>query len=165
MLGLTIRSQKFDMRKLRRPVVAMTIWMAHLVTTSCTGFEGDDTIDGEAGTDTISGGDGNDTITGGLDDDTLNGGDGDDVFIYEIGDGNDTIDGGSGSDWTDTIEIRAEDGTSSTEYGVDWTLDVETGTVEQTHDNEILLSDDASGTIDFAEGSEVEFENIERISW
>ena len=118
------------------------------------------------GNDTIFGGAGNDTIIGGDGNDTLYGGDGTDLFVYMMGDGNDQIDGGAGGNWTDSIEIHASDGSSSTEYNVDWTITLTSGEISSVPDSDHMsLSDDASGTIDFSDGSQIEFENIERIAW
>ncbi|WP_319532974.1 Ig-like domain-containing protein [uncultured Cohaesibacter sp.] len=129
------------------------------------GGEDNDVLFGEAGNDTIYGGAGNDYIIGGTGDDHLNGGEGNDNFYYMLGDGNDTIDGGAGADWTDSINILAEDGSATTEMGTDWTITLTSGSTQSTSGEEILLSDDASGTIDFADGSQIHFENVERIAW
>jgi large repetitive protein len=118
-----------------------------------------------SGNDSLYGGAGNDTLIGGDGNDYLSGGEGDDVFIYMLGDGNDMIDGGAGSDWTDSIEILAVDGSSSTEMGVDWTITLTEGATQTTGAGEMMLTDDASGTIDFADGSQVHFESIDRITW
>ena len=118
---------------------------------------GDDSLYGGAGNDTLIGGDGNDYLSGG---------EGDDTFIYMVGDGNDIIDGGSVGDWTDSLEILAADGTDTTTYGTDWTISLDTGTVTMVEgSDQMLLSDDASGTIDFSDGSQIELENIDNVSW
>ncbi len=125
----------------------------------------DDVLYGEGGNDSLYGGAGNDTLIGGDGNDFLSGGDGDDAFIYMVGDGNDTIDGGAGGDWTDSIEIFAADGSASTEMGTDWTISLTHGSVETVGTDELQLSDDASGTIDFDDGSQIAFDNVERIGW
>lgn len=61
------------------------------------GYDGDDTIYGNAGNDTLSGGNGNDTIYGGADSDVLNGNNNDDILYGDAG--NDTLNGGSGIDY------------------------------------------------------------------
>ncbi|PLW78172.1 Ig-like domain-containing protein [Cohaesibacter celericrescens] len=135
--------------------------------------DGNDVLTGSEGNDKIAGLSGDDTITGGLGDDIMAGGDGNDMFLYMIGDGSDHIDGGAGADWTDSIELFAADGSNSTQGGIgeeipagdDWTLNITSGSVSDSNDHEFLLSDDASGTIDFADGSQIEFENIDRIAW
>nr|WP_321446198.1 Ig-like domain-containing protein [uncultured Cohaesibacter sp.] len=130
------------------------------------GGSGNDALYGDNGNDVIVGGGGSDTIYGGGGNDSMSGGDGNDNFFYLLGDGNDTINGGSGSDWTDSIEILAADGTETTEYGTDWTINLTSGTSGMTPDGEqMLLSDDATGTIDFDDGSSITFENIDRIAW
>nr|WP_320143935.1 Ig-like domain-containing protein [uncultured Cohaesibacter sp.] len=119
-----------------------------------------------SGDDALYGGSGNDTLIGGDGNDYLSGGEGDDTFLYMMGDGNDTIDGGSAGDWTDSLEILAADGTDSTTYGTDWTISLDTGTATMVDgSDQMLLSDDATGTIDFSDGSQIELENIDNISW
>ena len=130
------------------------------------GGEDDDVLFGEAGDDTIYGGSGNDHIIGGTGDDYLNGGEGNDTFYYAMGDGNDVIDGGSAGDWTDTLQIYASDGTATTEYNVDWTINLTTGTATLVDgSDQIIFSDDAVGTIDFTDGSQIELENIDRVNF
>ncbi|TLP42867.1 tandem-95 repeat protein, partial [Cohaesibacter sp. CAU 1516] len=130
------------------------------------GGSGNDTLYGDHGSDVIVGGSGSDMIYGGIGNDTMSGGDGNDSFFYMMGDGNDSVNGGTGSDWTDSIEILAADGTETTEYGTDWTINLTSGYSGITPDGEqMLLSDDATGTIDFADGSSITFENIDRIAW
>ena len=120
----------------------------------------------DSGDDSLYGGAGNDTIIGGDGNDYLSGGEGDDTFIYMVGDGNDIIDGGSVGDWTDSLEILGADGTDSTTYGTDWTISLNTGTVTMVDgSDQMLLSDDATGTIDFSDGSQIELENIDNVSW
>ncbi|PPR23862.1 MAG: hypothetical protein CFH39_00342, partial [Alphaproteobacteria bacterium MarineAlpha10_Bin2] len=88
-------------------------------------------------------------------------GDGDDIFMIGAGDGNDTIDGGAGSAWTDTIDLD-----NPGDSGTDWTIDLDPGsTIENQTANSLDLSDDASGTINLSDGSEISFENIERFDW
>ncbi len=126
------------------------------------GSKGDDFITGNNGNDTLSGGEGNDTLAGGLGNDVLQGGEGNDLFTFSSGEGNDTIYGGAGSGWTDTVELGsapdAIDGTS-------WTLTLDQGTIESQSADNIDLSDDASGSILFEDGSSIDFYEIEQIQW
>ncbi|MBG6143774.1 mannose-6-phosphate isomerase-like protein (cupin superfamily) [Labrenzia sp. EL_142] len=133
-----------------------------------TGNGGKDLLFGEGGQDTIMGGDGNDIIVGGADDDSLHGGDGSDLFMHGLGDGNDAIYGGTGSAWTDVIDLGGGPGvTSAGEYGTDWTVTITSGSIEKTETDSgrLELSDDAVGSIDFTDGSKVEFAEIEEIRW
>jgi len=134
-----------------------------------TGGEGNDEIDGGAGNDTLIGGegnetlvggDGNDTLDGGVGDDTLEGGAGDDLFLFSEGGGTDTVDGGAAGGWTDVIELQGVDVAS---LDSDW-LTLTSGSVVETNGDNLVLSDDASGTITLDDG-EINFENIERIQW
>ncbi|GGF70088.1 hypothetical protein GCM10011332_25120 [Terasakiella brassicae] len=149
------------------------------------GGAGDDTLFGGRGSDDISGGDGNDvldagndwssntldggagddTFYGGAGNDTMIGGEGDDLFYFGEGSGDDVVHGGdSGAEgWMDTVYLENEDGSAVAEH--EWSLDLENGSIEEQADGYIELSDDASGTITFSDGSELTFEGIERFEW
>jgi len=109
--------------------------------------------------DILNGGDGNDTIYGGGGNDVATGGAGDDTYVFTVGDGQDTFDGGAG--WTDAVELQGAVGT----YGVDWTVALDSGTIDATTANQLDLSADASGTITLSDGSELEFDNLDQINW
>jgi len=106
-----------------------------------TGSDFADNLTGDSAANQISGGGGNDVMSG--------------------GDGNNTIDGGADSAWTDTIDLD-----NPGDFGTDWTIDLDPGsTIENQTANSLDLSDDASGTINLSDGSEISFENIERFDW
>ncbi|MEQ9586904.1 MAG: cadherin-like domain-containing protein, partial [Parvibaculaceae bacterium] len=127
------------------------------------GGDGDDILVGGTGEDELKGGKGEDVLFGGAGDDELKGEDGSDLFIFESGNGDtDTIDGGSGSSWTDTIQLQGNGGGA---VSMDWTLELDGGSIESSDMGSYDLSEDASGTITFADGSEISFDNIERIEW
>lgn len=133
-----------------------------------TGNGGRDLLFGNGGDDTISGGDGDDIIIGGAGDDTLKGGDGSDLFMHGLGDGNDVIEGGAGAAWTDVIDLGGGPGvTAAGEYGTDWTVTITNGSVEKTdtENGRLELSKDAEGSIDFSDGSKIDFAQIEEIRW
>ncbi|WP_299470526.1 cadherin domain-containing protein [uncultured Roseibium sp.] len=133
-----------------------------------TGNGGRDLLFGEGGQDTIYGGSGDDIIVGGAGDDTLHGDDGSDLFMHGLGDGNDTIYGGTGSAWTDVIDLGGGPGvTAAGEYGTDWTVTITNGSVQNTdtENGRLELSEDAEGTIDFSDGTKVDFAQIEEIRW
>ncbi|MET1415578.1 cadherin domain-containing protein [Roseibium sp. HPY-6] len=133
-----------------------------------TGNGGRDLLFGEGGQDTIYGGSGDDIIVGGTGDDTLHGDDGSDLFMHGLGDGNDTIYGGTGSAWTDVIDLGGGPGvTAAGEYGTDWTVTITNGSVQNTdtENGRLELSEDAEGTIDFSDGTKVDFAQIEEIRW
>ena len=48
---------------------------------------------------------------------------------------------------------------------MDWTLELDSGSIDGSDMSSYDLSEDASGTITFADGSEISFDNIERIEW
>ncbi len=129
---------------------------------------GNDLIFGQSGSDNISAGAGDDVIIGGTGNDNMSGGDGSDLFMYGLGDGNDAIYGGAGASWTDVIDLGGGPGvTSAGEYGADWTVTITNGSIESTDTagGHITLSQDADGYIDFADGSRVNFNDIEEIRW
>ncbi|CTQ55683.1 Hemolysin IA [Roseibium album] len=132
------------------------------------GGGGRDLLFGETGTDNISGGSGDDVIVGGEGSDYMNGGDGSDLFMYGLGDGSDTINAGSGVAWTDVIDLGGGPGiTAAGEYGTDWTVTVTNGSIDSvdTENGVIDLSQDTDGYIDFADGSQVIFADVEEIRW
>ena len=129
------------------------------------GGAGNDTLYGGTGADTIDGYTGDDTLIGGAGNDTLIGGDGDDTFIFGSNDGSDTVQGGAGGGWTDVIQLDAFTGSDSQQG---WTLTLDDGSSITSTDeslNEILLSDDAAGTIIFDDGTNIDFDGIEKIVW
>ncbi|MBF0623065.1 MAG: calcium-binding protein [Magnetococcales bacterium] len=137
------------------------------------GGAGDDTMDGGNHADTLIGGTGNDTMNGGQHDDILDGGAGNDImdgghgndlFIFGDGDGKDYVNGGDG--WLDTIDLEGVDAgpSDNLEQVGDWTLD--TNDDFAWGDGQIVFdSEDASGTITLFDGTEIDFENIEKIEW
>jgi hypothetical protein len=132
------------------------------------GNGGRDLLFGEGGQDMIVGGAGDDVIVGGADADNLVGGDGSDLFMYGLGDGNDSITGGTGSAWTDVIDLGGGPGiTAAGDYGTDWTVTVTEGSITNTdmENGRLELTEDAYGSIEFADGSKVDFAQIEEIRW
>ena len=123
------------------------------------GGAGDDSLDGRAGDDVLAGGDGNDTFVGGTGDDVMFGGEGDDLFTFQVNEGTDAVFGGGGG-WTDVIAI---DGLSMDTFGEDWTVTLDSGSIDTTDANNIFLSGNASGFIDIQEGGRIEFHDIAQI--
>ncbi|MEJ1386790.1 MAG: cadherin domain-containing protein [Candidatus Sedimenticola sp. (ex Thyasira tokunagai)] len=147
------------------------------------GMKGNDHLDGEEGDDKLEGGEGDDILYAGSGNDNLKGGEGDDTFI--AGEGNDRVEGGEGSDtytadvfdgsdyfsggdgggWTDVIQLNA-DATPGSDPDSPWTISVDGEQVEyELADHALSLNPDASGTITFADGAELEFDGVERIEW
>jgi Ca2+-binding RTX toxin-like protein len=138
---------------------------------SADGGSGDDALDGAAGDDNLFGGTGDDSLIGGAGDDTLdggagsdwaNGGAGNDLFIFADSGGNDTFDGGTGGAWTDTVHLQAADGGAVADG---WTVELTSGTVDQTNPSSLVFSQDAAGTITLSDGSELTFEGVEKVDW
>ena len=69
--------------------------------------------------------------------------------------------GGTG-DWTDTIQLHNESDAPNTG---DWTVTVTSGSVVQSNADSLVLSSDADGVITMSDGSEIVFQEIERIEW
>ena len=127
------------------------------------GGAGNDALTGGAGKDTLIGGEGNDTLAGGEGNDRLFGNDGDDLFIFQSGDGRDFVDGGASGGWTDTLRLEGADGG---EVPDGWTLTLDKGSaITEDGEDYVSLSEDASGTITLADGTSVDFDNLERIEW
>ncbi|WCL54662.1 DUF4114 domain-containing protein [Gimibacter soli] len=122
------------------------------------GGGGNDTIYGEGGADHLNGDAGDDVIVGGEGADMLNGGDGSDVLF--AGDG-DYVSGGTGAGWVDTLDVSGIEGAGGS---ADWTLNLTSGSVVEQGADYITLTQDASGHLTTADGSEIEFEGIERIN-
>ena len=125
------------------------------------GDSGNDYLNGGSGSDDLWGGTGDDRIDGGDHNDRAWGGDGNDSYIFGLGDDNDSFDGGAGAAWTDSIEIESSAGN----YGTDWTVSLTSGSITQQDGNQLLFSDDASGTVTLSDGSELDFDNVEQIHW
>lgn len=138
------------------------------------GSDGDDRLDGHFGDDRLFGGDGDDrlegrhgddTLIGGRGDDEMRGGHGDDLFIFgqddiEGGGWHDEVDGGHGHDVIDlsgiemgwTLHLDDRHGGRHGKPGHD---DHRGGMEDEVH----------SGTIHFDNGAEIEFDNVESITW
>ena len=126
-----------------------------------TGGDGADNLDGGEGNDRLTGGVGEDTLTGGEGRDILDGGADNDLFVFGAGQGNDVVHGREG--WLDTI--RLEDGNGGSPNENSWELELGRGSVEEQMDDYLALSNDATGTITFDDGSQVVFDGVERIEW
>ena len=127
------------------------------------GGKGNDILVGGAGDDELKGGKGDDILFGGAGNDVMKGEDGSDLFIFQPGNGDsDYVSGGSGGGWTDTIQLQAS---GIGHLDMDWTLSLDSGSIDTSGLGSYDLTDDASGTITFADGSEITFEGIERIEW
>ncbi|MEY1555955.1 Hint domain-containing protein [Yoonia sp. R2331] len=100
------------------------------------GYGGADSITSGDGNDTIYGGTGNDTIDGGADADTIFGGADADTII---GGGGDVVDGGEAGNDNDTLTVSAVD-----------RIEYDAGNFE-------------NGTVYFADGTTLDFTNIENV--
>ena len=120
-----------------------------------TGSNFADRLTGDAADNVFDGRGGNDTISGGA---------GSDIAYFGVGGGRDTFDGGAGGGWTDTVIVDGG-GTGPGQGG--WTVILSDGTelAAEGATGSLDLGNDASGTIVLADGSEMTFDNLERISW
>ncbi len=116
-------------------------------------------LTGSAFGDNLVGDDNANRFSGGKGNDTLTGAGGSDWFSFVAGDGTDTVHGGIGGGWIDVIEMK---GTPPSSF----TLTLSAGSsISSQNANEILLSTDASGSIVYDGGSQINFSGIERITW
>jgi hypothetical protein len=130
------------------------------------GDDGDDALSGDAGDDSLHGDIGNDSFDGGTGNDFHYGGEGGDMFLYAKGSGADNIFGGGGQGWLDTVHITGvSSGLDATGHGVDWTLQIENGSILSADAGSLTLSQDADGSIVFNDGTSVAFHDIEKIEW
>jgi hypothetical protein len=130
---------------------------------NATGNTLDNVLTGNSGNNVLSGGAGNDTMSGGAGNDTLIGGDGSDVFIHMHGDGSDIVQGGTGASWFDTINLDQSHG--SLQPTTDWTISLTSGSIVSSGANDMVFSSDASGVINFTDGSKIDFVEIEHVQW
>ncbi len=124
------------------------------------GGNGNDQLFGDAGNDQLDGGAGSDTLYGGTGNDTMTGGDGDDLFHFGSGDGADIAHGGQG--WMDSIHL---DGVDNGPGEGAWEIQLASGSIEEQADGYLALTHDSSGTITLSDGSELQFDGIDRIEW
>ena len=118
---------------------------------------------GNALDNVLTGNTGNNVLNGGVGNDTLIGGDGNDVFVYMHGHGSDVVHGGTGANWLDTIDLDQSLG--SLQPTSDWTISLTSGSIVSSGANDMVFSNDASGVINFADGSKIDFVEIERVHW
>jgi len=136
------------------------------------GGAGNDLLQGGAGNDEIQGGDGQDHLYGGAGNDQLEGGAGDDFAfggagndVYEMNafDGSDYFSGGEGGGWTDVIDLS---GVVANDPGNPWTIEIDGTQVEYDIAASALeLNPDTAGVVILGDGSELNFEGVDRIEW
>jgi Ca2+-binding RTX toxin-like protein len=106
----------------------------------------------------LQGGSGDDVFVGSAGHEVMVGGAGADHFTVLAGQGGDTIEGGAGS-WTDVLELK-----NAGEIGTDWTLSLDTPDAPRhTGADGITFDQPVSGHIEWADGSQVAFSEIEKI--
>lgn len=121
---------------------------------SATGNTLDNVIIGNAGDNAIKGGAGNNAPIGG---------DGNDTFLYMHGHGSDPIQGGTGACWLDTISLDQSLG--SLQPTTDRAIHPTSGSIVSSGTHDKALSIDASGVINFVDGSKVDFVEIAHVHW
>lgn len=118
------------------------------------------------GTDRTLQGTGQDDVFVGTDaSETMRGLSGDDLFLIEAGGGNDVVQAGAGFD---TLMLGGVAGppVAGPPTGQAWTLVVDTPGVDMVMgDGTLDFSEPASGRIVFGEGGQVEFSQLERVTW
>lgn len=126
------------------------------------GQQGDDTLIGGSGTDRLYGGSGDDRLVAGSGNDQLRGDSGHDIFVFDVSDGgHKTVDGGGGSRWVDTIQLE-----NAGEPGQNWVLQTQASYTIDSENKQILFDGhDASGSISTDDGTRIDFDDIDKISW
>lgn len=124
---------------------------------------GDQVIEAEGGL--AEGGAGDDVIVAGAADETLRGGAGNDLFLIEQGGGADIVEGGEGFD-TVMLGDAAGPPSAGPPPAGGWTIILEDAGVSWTEGEGTLnFSEPASGRIVFGDGAQIDFTQIERITW
>ena len=126
-----------------------------------TGDSGANVLTGGAGNDSLIGGAGNDTLSGGAGNDVMSGGNGDDLFLLAMGGGTDTADGGARAGRTPS---RCEGMGQAPNTG-DWTYTLTSGSVSNSGVDYVDFTADADGFIDLADGTRLNFVDMERLEW
>ncbi len=134
------------------------------------GGQGNDTLDGQEGNDTLRGGAGNDVLTGGAGNDKLHGGSGSDTFVFGAGDGHDEAhgghDGGRHNIWSDEVHLNDVSHGPVRHAMAEGEWSLVTDAAYEVHGDVLTFTfGDASGVLKMWDGSEVEFDGIEKISW
>lgn len=119
----------------------------------------------------VDGSDGDDQFSNTAAAELFVGGDGHDDFVVDALSGSDLVDGGGGGGWIDQIQLNgfdngrvADDATSyQTE---DWTVTLETGSIVSVGGDQLALTENAAGRVEFNGGSDtLNFSNIESVHW
>ena len=72
------------------------------------------------------------------------------------------MNGGNGG-WVDAISMDQSAG--ALQFGTDWTVMLTSGSILAQGQNELVLSNEADGTINFSNGSTINFTDFERVEW
>jgi len=114
-------------------------------------------------------------LSGGFGDDVLDGGKGDDIFVFDNGGGHDNAFGGKGFDimqlgqlgsggWVETIAH----GVTPVAHGGDWVVSLDNGNSYVLHGDGgsfDISSKGIGGVITGSDGTEIHFQDMERIEW
>ena len=118
-------------------------------------------LQGDGHDQVLNGTAGHDTVIGSAGAETMLGGAGADLFVLMPGGGHDVIDGGSGS-WVDAIQVS----NAGAPGAGNWVLVVDTAGATATPEAHAVAFDQpVSGHIQFADGTQAEFTQIERVTW
>ncbi len=126
---------------------------------------GDTVLVGDGTGGALAGGTGDDVIIGSAADETLRGGAGNDLFLIGADGGHDTVEGGEGFD-TVMLGDAAGPPVSGPPPSGGWTVVLDDAAVTWTEgENTLDFSEPASGRIVFGDGAQIDFSQIERITW
>jgi hypothetical protein len=145
--------------------VALTDATGEVATESTSVIVSASMISGDGTDRTLQGTNAADVIVGSAGNETMRGAAGNDLFLIETGGGNDAVEGGGGFD---TLMLKGVTGgpVVGPVAAGDWTLvlDAEDPGLVQG-DGSLVFSEPASGKVVFGDGSQIEFTQLERISW
>ena len=100
-------------------------------------------------------------LKGGAGNDEAYGGSGNDTYVFGLEDGHDSFHGGSG--WTDVVQL---DTSGMNDPDNPWVIEVNNEVVEYDLASHALeLGPDSSGTITLEDGSQLDFDGVDKIVW
>jgi hypothetical protein len=74
--------------------------------------------------------------------------------------------GGDGAGWSDMIQLHdAQGGNNLGTLGTDWTIAIDSGSIQSQDADSLALSDNADGRTTLEDRAWISFNDIERVEW